>query len=98
MPPDKDAAALTVSEEFQPNPAQNLTREDAVVKLIEHAGIRFRRSGRHYRVQAVWRGGEGFNVSIDPYTGRWTDFAASERGDLADLASRLGGTLDLALS
>jgi hypothetical protein len=46
---------------------------------------------RHGRGRAFWRGGEGFNVSLDDQKNVWHDFVANEGGGVLDLVMRIRG-------
>src|SRR5689334_18557606 len=51
-----------------------------------------RRSGvNRWRAVAVWRGGDGFNVSLDDGRGLWHDFTTGEGGGILDLVVRVVG-------
>lgn len=51
-----------------------------------------RRSGSDtWRAVAVWRGGDGFNVSLDDARGIWHDFTTGEGGGVLDLVVRIRG-------
>lgn len=61
-----------------------------VAAAFEAAGIRYQKSGANLRIQATWRGGDGFSVSVNATTGQWKDFAVDEGGRFESLARRLG--------
>src|SRR5690348_3829959 len=63
------------------------------------AGKEPRRAGSdNWRAVAVWRGGDGFNVSMDDVRGLWHDFTTDEGGGVLDLVVRIrGGTRQDAL-
>ncbi|EGO93235.1 Aldehyde dehydrogenase, partial (plasmid) [Acidiphilium sp. PM] len=61
-----------------------------VAAALDAAGVPYRTSGGRLRLQATWRGGEGWTVSVNATTGQWTDFAASEGGRFESLVRRLG--------
>jgi hypothetical protein len=44
-----------------------------------------------WRAPAVWRSGEGFNVSMDDSGGVWHDLATNEGGGVLDLVTRIRG-------
>lgn len=44
-----------------------------------------------WRAPAVWRGGDGFNVSMDDARRVWHDFTADEGGGVLDLVARIRG-------
>ena len=53
-------------------------------------GIKPRRTGRDTaRMPAIWRAGEGLNVSLDDSRGVWHDFATNEGGGILDLVVRV---------
>jgi hypothetical protein len=55
-------------------------------------GIEPRRTGRDKaRIPATWRGGDGWNVSLDDNRGLWHDFVADEGGGVLDLIMRIRG-------
>jgi len=56
------------------------------------AGREPRRTGPDtWRAPATWRGGDGFNVSMDDARGLWHDFTTDEGGGLLDLIVRARG-------
>lgn len=59
------------------------------IAALTSAGLSIKNSGGFIRIAARWRGGDGFNVSIDPESGRWTDFVTGEKGDWAALCTKL---------
>ncbi|WP_346726639.1 MobF family relaxase [Acidiphilium multivorum] len=61
-----------------------------VAAALDAAGVPYRTSGGRLRLQATWRGGESWTVSVNATTGQWTDFAASEGGRFESLVRRLG--------
>ena len=61
-----------------------------VAAALDAAGVPYRTSGGRLRLQATWRGGENWTVSVNATTGQWTDFAASEGGRFESLVRRLG--------
>jgi len=61
-----------------------------VAAALDAAGVPYRASGGRLRLQATWRGGDGWTVSVNSTTGQWTDFAASEGGRFKSLVRRLG--------
>jgi hypothetical protein len=51
-----------------------------------------------YRARAIWRDGDGLNVSLDDSREGWYDFAADEGGGVLDLVQQVrGGTRQEAL-
>jgi hypothetical protein len=46
---------------------------------------------KHHRGVAVWRGGEGWSVSLSDAKGVWFDHAAGEGGGILDLVMRVRG-------
>jgi hypothetical protein len=55
-------------------------------------GVEPRRTGPETaRMPAIWRGGDGLNVSLDDRQGVWHDFAADEGGGVLDLIVRVRG-------
>ncbi len=59
---------------------------------LEGAGITVQdRGGQWFRIQAVWRNGDGFNVGVHREDGHWHDHAgAGEAGSWRTLCKRLG--------
>jgi hypothetical protein len=56
------------------------------------AGSEPRRTGSEtWRAVATWRGGDGFNVSLDDARGLWHDFPTDEGGGVLDLVVRVRG-------
>jgi hypothetical protein len=55
-------------------------------------GKKPRRTGADtWRAPAAWRGGDGFNVSLDDSRGVWHDFVTDEGGGMLDLITRIVG-------
>jgi hypothetical protein len=51
-----------------------------------------------YRARAIWRDGDGFNISLDDSRNVWNDFVAGEGGGVLDLVQLVrGGTRQEAL-
>jgi len=44
-----------------------------------------------WRARAIWRGGNGWNVSLNDSRGGWKDFVTSDRGGVLDLVVRVRG-------
>ena len=58
----------------------------------ELTGQKPRRTGADtWRGPAVWRGGDGLNVSLDDSRGIWHDFATDEGGGILDLVVHIRG-------
>jgi hypothetical protein len=56
-------------------------------------GVQPRGRGDVWRAPAVWRKGDGFNVSLDDSRGVWHDFTTDDGGGILDLVVRVrGGT------
>jgi hypothetical protein len=54
--------------------------------------IQPRRTGPHsFRVPAIWRGGDGPNVSLDDLRGVWHDFVSGQGGGVLDLIIQVRG-------
>jgi hypothetical protein len=53
-------------------------------------GVKPRQTGQDTRLaRAIWRGGDGFNVSMDDARGLWHDFTTNEGGGILDLVVRV---------
>jgi hypothetical protein len=72
--------------------AEVLTR--VKISRVYHmlTGIEPRKTGNgKYRAAALWRKGDGLNVSLDDAKGVWHDFATNEGGGVLDLVVRIRG-------
>lgn len=65
-----------------------------VAGALTAARVAYQQAGGRLRVQATWRGGDGWSVAVDPTTGQWRDFAADEGGRFESLVRRLGVTAE----
>ena len=72
-----------------------MNRNSILTDFLSKNNIKYRISGKFLRFPALWRGGNGLNVSLDTETGRWTDFAGGERGNFRELAEKLGLSADV---
>jgi hypothetical protein len=55
--------------------------------------VKPRRTGQDTcRAPAIWRAGDGFNVSMDDARGLWHDFTTGEGGGVPDLVGRIRGS------
>ena len=72
-----------------------MNRNSILTDFLNENNIKHRFSGKFLRFPALWRGGNGLNVSLDTETGHWTDFAGGERGDFQELAGKLGLSADV---
>ncbi len=72
-----------------------MNRNSILTDFLSKNNIKHRFSGSHLRFPAIWRGGNGLNVSLDTETGHWTDFAGGERGNFRELARKLGISTDV---
>ena len=70
-------------------------RNSILTDFLNENNIKHRFSGKLLRFPAIWRGGNGLNVSLDTETGRWTDFAGGERGNFRELAEKIGISTDV---
>lgn len=64
------------------------------ISQVYHAlvGKEPRRTGSStFRAAAIWREGDGHNVSLDDARGLWHDFAANEGGGVLDFVIRIRG-------
>jgi hypothetical protein len=64
-------------------------------EILSALGRNAKRAGQGYLCHAIWRGGDGFNVSLTPdalYGGgcKWFDFVTGEKGNGITLARKLG--------
>ena len=73
----------------------SMNRNSILTDFLSKNNIKYRISGKFLRFPALWRGGNGLNVSLDTETGRWTDFAGGERGNFRELAEKLGLSADV---
>ncbi|AFS52812.1 hypothetical protein LFML04_0576 [Leptospirillum ferriphilum ML-04] len=71
-----------------------MNRNSIITDFLNENNIKHRFSGKFLRFPAIWRGGNGLNVSLDTETGRWTDFAGGEKGNFASLAAKIGISTD----
>lgn len=62
-----------------------------VKSFLQENGCKILDTGDYYRIRAIWRGGDGFNVSINKKTGKWTDFVTSESGEFKNLSKLING-------
>ncbi|MGC9271822.1 MAG: MobF family relaxase, partial [Acidiphilium sp.] len=76
-------------------------KQIAVTEALDAAGVRYQKRGNRVRLQASWRGGEGWTVSVNASTGVWKDFATGDVGGFAALRQHLSlgaareiGTID----
>jgi len=76
-------------------------KQIAVTEALDAAGVRYQKRGNRVRLQASWRGGEGWTVSVNASTGAWKDFATGDVGGFASLRQHLSlgaareiGTID----
>lgn len=83
------AASADTTEMQEAEPSQETQPIIAVSEALDAAGVAYRRSGGRLRIQASWRGGDGYSVSINESTGQWVDHAANERGNFAGLKAKL---------
>jgi len=71
-----------------------MNRNSILTDFLNENNIKHRFSGKFLRFPAIWRDGNGLNVSLDTETGRWTDFAGGEKGNFASLAAKIGISTD----
>jgi hypothetical protein len=71
----------------------NILRDVKITQVyVTLTGKTPRRTGTDTaRGQAVWREGDGFNVSLDDSRGVWHDFKTDEGGGVLDLVARIRG-------
>lgn len=62
--------------------------------LLESKGFKVQHDPNGYKIQALWRGGDGYNVSISKRTGQFFDFVEAKGGSLSQLLQIVGGELD----
>lgn len=65
--------------------------DKTVREVLIQEGIPFRSGGADwFRIPAVWRGSEDYNLSVNRNTGSWVLHSTGEHGNWADLVDRLG--------
>jgi hypothetical protein len=90
--------ALSVSK-AKPSRNSNADRISHLISAVKISdvysaltGTKPRRTGTgKSRGPAVWRGGDGLNVSLDDNLGLWHDFTAGEGGGVLDLITTIQG-------
>lgn len=71
--------------------APSIKRNVKIAQYLSDAGYQIRAG----RCQARWRGGDGWNVSIDEEKGVWYDHKAGEGGSVIDLCMKIEGVTPL---
>lgn len=62
-----------------------------IKSFLQEHGFKVQTNPNGYQIQALWRGGKGYNVSINKKTGLWYDFVDVKGGNLSDLVKIVSG-------